>query len=57
MYEEDGFSAKTLGKSLFHFKLTGRADKLLELTSQTIPVIMRISLLIKTVQSNQSDPK
>ena len=25
MHEGEGFSAKTLGKSLFHFKMTGMA--------------------------------
>ena len=53
MYEGDGFSAKTLGKSLSHFKVTGRADWLLELTGQTIPVIRRISLLISKLSDGQ----
>ena len=33
------------------------AFHLSELTSQTIPVVMRISLLIKTLQPDQVNPK
>ena len=35
-------------KALFHIS---------ELTGQTLPVIMRILLLIKTIQPDQSNPK
>ena len=38
-------------------KETKGAFHLSELTSQTIPVVMRISLLIKTLQPDQSNPK
>ena len=45
-----------LFQPFYGFKTTG-AFHLSELTGQSIPVKMRISLLIKTVQSDQSDPK
>ena len=36
---------------------TQGAFHLSELTGQTLPVVMRISLLIKTIQPDQSNPK
>ena len=36
---------------------TKGAFQLSELTGQTIPVLMRISLLIKTIRPDQSNPK
>ena len=36
---------------------TQGAFHLSELTGQTIPVVMRISLLIKTIYPDQSNPK
>ena len=46
--------------SKFHFShewQTKGAFHLPELTGQTIPIVMRISLLIKTIQPDQSNPK
>ena len=37
--------------------LTKGAFHLSELAGQTIPVVIRISLLIKTIQPDQSNPK
>ena len=41
-------SERTVSKGAFHLS---------ELTGQTIPVVMRISLLIKTIHPDQSNPK